>query len=103
MKIAVVIQYFDGCPGWELARIHLEEAAAKLGVVITIEVQRIETLDGAKRVGFSGSPTILISGRDPFGIPGAAPGLACRLYATPDAGKRANHKAAYGRPGRPPP
>ena len=27
MTISVTIQYFDGCPGWEAARAHLEQAA----------------------------------------------------------------------------
>ena len=37
----------------------------------------------AEQRGFSGSPTILVDGSDPFAEPGAAPALACRLYATP--------------------
>lgn len=35
-------------------------------------------------VGFTGSPTILINNRDLFAIHGAEPGLACRVYPTPD-------------------
>ncbi len=34
----------------------------------------------AARLGFLGSPTVLINGRDPFAEPGQAPGLTCRLY-----------------------
>ncbi|MDW6062831.1 hypothetical protein SAZ11_38580 [Streptomyces sp. FXJ1.4098] len=34
----------------------------------------------AERFGFTGSPTILIDGRDPFAEPGTAPPLACRIY-----------------------
>lgn len=34
----------------------------------------------AAELGFTGSPTILIDGRDPFSEPGREPGLACRLY-----------------------
>ena len=33
---------------------------------------------------FTGSPTILINGIDPFAQPQQTPGLACRLYPTPD-------------------
>lgn len=34
------------------------------------------------RLGFSGSPTILVDGQDPFADQDAPIGLACRLYAT---------------------
>ncbi|MEU3654428.1 hypothetical protein AB0E67_16650 [Streptomyces sp. NPDC032161] len=38
----------------------------------------------AEAVAFTGSPTFLIDGRDPFAEPGRTPGLACRLYRDPD-------------------
>ncbi|MFF4673804.1 hypothetical protein ACFY1C_28790 [Streptomyces sp. NPDC001279] len=38
----------------------------------------------AEAVAFTGSPTFLIDGRDPFAEPGRPPGLACRLYRDPD-------------------
>ncbi|WP_435060120.1 hypothetical protein [Streptomyces sp. bgisy060] len=38
----------------------------------------------AVRSGFTGSPTILIDGHDPFAEPGAVPSLACRIYRTPN-------------------
>lgn len=38
----------------------------------------------AERCGFTGSPTVLIDGRDPFAEPGRPTGLACRLYRTGD-------------------
>ena len=44
--------------------------------VITSEVE-------AARRGFTGSPTILIDGADPFAERGAIPGMACRVYTTP--------------------
>jgi hypothetical protein len=34
-------------------------------------------------VGFTGSPTLLIEGTDPFARPGAPVALACRTYPTP--------------------
>jgi len=33
-------------------------------------------------LGFTGSPTILIDGVDPFAEPGRPAGLACRMYRT---------------------
>ncbi|KOU36500.1 hypothetical protein ADK54_33240 [Streptomyces sp. WM6378] len=38
----------------------------------------------AERSGFTGSPTILADGRDPFAEPGRAPGVACRVYRSAD-------------------
>jgi hypothetical protein len=80
----VVLQYFDGCPNWLEAETLLSEAIATLGAGdVTVERQRIETLQAAVAAGFTGSPTILVDGRDPFAQAGAQPGLACRVYPTP--------------------
>ncbi|MDJ0344913.1 hypothetical protein QMK19_30320 [Streptomyces sp. H10-C2] len=43
----------------------------------------ITTQAEAEQSGFTGSPTFLIQGRDPFADPGRPPGLSCRLYTTP--------------------
>ncbi|MFD7168994.1 thioredoxin domain-containing protein [Streptomyces violascens] len=52
------------------------------GTAVTVRV--IAGRAEAERVGFTGSPTILIDGRDPFAEPGRVPGLACRVYRTLD-------------------
>ena len=41
-------------------------------------------LEEADRVGFRGSPSVLIDGTDPFSDPDAPVGLSCRVYSTPD-------------------
>ncbi|GAB3269567.1 hypothetical protein GCM10027449_03830 [Sinomonas notoginsengisoli] len=49
-----------------------------------VDVFAIEVQDGtqASRLGFAGSPTILVNGRDPFpAIPTQQ--LACRTFQTP--------------------
>ena len=80
----IVLQYFDGCPNWVEADSLLQDALAVVGAAdVRIERQRVETVAEAIAVGFTGSPTILLDGRDPFGVAGAEPGLACRIYATP--------------------
>lgn len=63
-------------------------AAGKAEAIVVREVVR--TPADAERLAFTGSPTILVDGRDPFAEPGAAAALACRLYTTP-----------YGREGAP--
>ncbi len=80
----MVLQYFDGCPNWIDAESHIRQALETLGEDTDIDKQRIETMEEAVAVGFTGSPTILINNRDPFAIDGAQPGLACRVYPTPD-------------------
>ena len=79
----ITIQYFDGCPHWRLADRRLADVLRRLDRdELTIEYQLIESPEMAERVGFRGSPTILIDGRDPFAT-GAEPiGLSCRVFRT---------------------
>lgn len=84
MSTPVTIQYFDGCPSWQRAQEHLELAAAQLGLDLDVALQRVESVDDAERLGFIGSPTILIEGTDTFARPDAPAALACRVYSTPD-------------------
>ncbi|MDD2818181.1 MAG: thioredoxin family protein [Candidatus Nanopelagicales bacterium] len=80
----VVLQYFDSCPNWIQAEALLLEALAITGNVgVILELQRVETNADALRMGFIGSPSILINGLDPFAVGDAQPGLSCRLYQTP--------------------
>ena len=76
----VVLQYFDGCPNWRVADERLREALAEVGAPNEIVYQVVETPEHAARVGFTGSPTILVDGRDPFADQASAVGLSCRMY-----------------------
>ena len=84
----VTVLYFEGCPNWKVARRRLREASVATGKVATIDVsyQTVETPEEAERVGFRGSPTILVDGRDPFPHGGMTGALSCRIYAT-EAGR----------------
>jgi hypothetical protein len=42
-------------------------------------LERVETHEEAVRLGFRGSPTILVDGRDPFADGRGDLGLACRV------------------------
>ena len=79
----VQLLYFDGCPHWTLAEERLTEAMRKVDRVVPIEKVRIETMDDADRMNFTGSPTILIDGDDPFREENATPRMACRVYPSP--------------------
>lgn len=78
----VTLQYFDGCPSWELADRRLRALQDELD--LTISYQRVETTEEAERVAFRGSPTLLVDGADPFADDDAPVGLACRVYDTPE-------------------
>jgi hypothetical protein len=73
-----VIRNVADCPGIGL----LNERLAGLTVKNNVSLDLIATFEDATRVGFYGSPTILIDGTDPFPVAGTSPGLSCRLYRT---------------------
>ena len=84
LSMRVTVLYFEGCPNWQLARGRVTEALASVESSAEIEAARVETLEEAEALGFSGSPTILIDGEDPF--PHAAGvAMACRLYGSEHA------------------
>ena len=81
MGVDITLLYFDGCPGWQKAEANLHTALVALGLPdVPITRVPVETVAEAEKVGFIGSPTVLIDGRDPFTEPGRRPGLSCRLY-----------------------
>jgi len=84
-RVEITLRYFSGCPSWQLAEARLREALAIVGqpdAVVTLE--EVNTPEDAVRLGFTGSPSILLDGRDPFADDSAPAGLACRVYATAD-------------------
>jgi len=84
MAVSITLQYFDGCPNWKQTERELQEAIDLVGVDANFSYQKVESHSQAERLMFSGSLTILISGRDPFAKPGAPVGLSCRVYRTGD-------------------
>ncbi len=80
----VTLLYFESCPNWQIARQRLSDAVAAAGLAGRVEVayQTVETPEEAERVGFAGSPTILINGRDPWAEADGKIGLTCRIYRT---------------------
>ena len=80
----VTLLYFDGCPNWQRTEDLVLLALAELGVPpAALRRQEVESPEDAERLGFHGSPTVLIDGKDPFADPDAPVGLMCRVYATP--------------------
>jgi hypothetical protein len=79
----VSLLYFDACPNWRTT----DERLARLATedpTLRVARRRVETAAEAERLGFHGSPSIHVGGVDIFAAPGAAVGLSCRIYHTPD-------------------
>lgn len=81
--VRVSLLYFAGCPNWRLADERLRQALARIGRPDTpIEYRTVTTAEQAERLGFRGSPTVVINARDPFLDRDARVGLSCRVYRT---------------------
>ncbi len=76
--VEITIQYFDGCPNWKAAQVAVLRAAPAANITL----QPVESADEAQRLGFRGSPTILVDGRDPWADSDAPVGLSCRVFQT---------------------
>jgi hypothetical protein len=77
--VRLQILHVPDCPGAEA----LEDRLAQLLAVrpdVQVIRQVVTTEDNAKRLGMTGSPTILADGTDPFARAGPQPSLSCRLY-----------------------
>ena len=83
-RVDVELQYFDDCPNWREADDHLRTLANEFPD-LRVTRRLVETPEEADRVGFRGSPTILVDGVDPFADESdPVGGLSCRVYETPD-------------------
>ena len=83
MKLEIL--YFDGCPTYKTAEETLRGVLAEEGMGERIELVAVNTDEEARRLGFPGSPTIRMNGRDLFGAPQQEDWrLGCRLYFTPE-------------------
>ena len=79
VELLVMLECPNGAAALDLTLAALEELDVPASVTTTV----IESDEQAQARGFTGSPTFLVNGLDPFAVPGAAVGVACRLYRTP--------------------
>lgn len=80
--MGITVLHVEDCPSLGLLRPRLTEALERVGVAATHDERVVAADDDAIELGFGGSPTILIDGRDPFPAD-SANALTCRLYPTP--------------------
>ncbi|KRE62875.1 hypothetical protein [Nostocoides sp. Soil756] len=79
----ITLLYFDDCPNWKIADERLAVITADRPD-LTVSRHLVETLEEAERVGFHGSPSILVDGVDVFAEPNTGVGMSCRVFHTPD-------------------
>ena len=80
MKVEVL--YFSGCPNHPPAVGRVREALQSEGIAAAIVEVEVKDATAARSVGFLGSPTIRIDGRDiePAASSTQGFGLTCRTY-----------------------
>jgi hypothetical protein len=88
--IPVTFLFNRGCPSADAGRELLERAADDAGVVLEVRQHEVTSDGEAEQLGFAGSPTYLVDGRDPFTPePDALMRHdACRIYVGADGAAR---------------
>lgn len=81
-RLEIEIRYFDDCPNWRSADAVLAALIGQLGIEARVTYTKVESPEEAERLGFQGSPTVLIDGEDPWASADAPVGLSCRVYRT---------------------
>lgn len=89
----ITIQYFEGCPHWKLADERVRKVLGDSSADATLDYERIDSPEMAARVGFRGSPTILVDGRDPFATGSEPVGMSCRVFRTEEGAQGAPTEA----------
>lgn len=85
-EVEVELLVVPNCPNEQITAARLRTALDLLGLTRTqVKSSVVTSQPEADRRGFSGSPTILLDGRDPFPDAGSQPALACRIYLTATA------------------
>lgn len=80
----VTVLYIEDCPNWTTAEQRAKDALRAVGQErAEVRVRMVNSPAEAERLGFRGSPTVLVNGRDPFASDDSPAGLSCRVYETP--------------------
>lgn len=77
MQLLVVADCPNEAPAAQVLRRALDDVGL---TTVQFTTRVVNDQDEAEQIGFTGSPSVFIDGRDPFTEPGQRPALACRLY-----------------------
>lgn len=72
------------CPNASAAIELAAELVRDLDLTADLELVIVETEDEAVKCGFVGSPSFYVNGADVLPAAGGSPGMACRVYPTPE-------------------
>jgi hypothetical protein len=83
---SIELFYWDGCPSYPEAEELMRAVLDAQHIEAEIELIEVRTQEDAETLGFVGSPTIRIDGRDvdEEGAAGSRPSLTCRIYTSAD-------------------
>ena len=78
-KVTVEFLYFRSCPGYKLALANLKAALRESGLRSDLRLISVESEKQAEKIGFQGSPSIRVNGKD---LDGRNEGYSfgCRIY-----------------------
>ena len=77
----ITFLYFDGCPHSEPTLENLKAVLAELNLDAQLSIIEVKDAQQAAALGFLGSPSILVEGRDlETGQPPAKSAFSCRIY-----------------------
>ena len=83
VDVDIEVLVVAGCPNAEPARARLQAVLDETGLAVArLTVTVVDSQAEAVRRGFTGSPTFLLDGVDPFPTAVVGAALACRLYET---------------------
>ena len=74
----LTLLHIQDCPNVATLRERLAQLVVAEDAELTLRL--VESEDQAAALGMTGSPTLLIDGRDPFAERGRSASLSCRLY-----------------------
>ncbi|MEW2386088.1 hypothetical protein AB0873_28910 [Micromonospora sp. NPDC047707] len=79
MKVELLV--VEDCPNEGPAAAVVRRALDEVGLsTVRITVRLVTSQAEAEQLGFLGSPSVLVDGRDPFAEANRRPAMACRLY-----------------------
>ena len=82
--MSIELLYFDGCPSWQMGLAKLKDALAAKAMTDEVALVKVGNDAEAERLGFLGSPSFRVNGRELWPEPRAQYALGCRVYQTPE-------------------
>jgi hypothetical protein len=79
-EIQIEFYFFEGCPAYKKTFDNLLAAIQELNANVRLTLKRVDSYEEAETLGFSGSPSIKVSGQDLEGL-NEGVNYACRLYS----------------------